>query len=121
MPKSKPDAAILLAAAVKYLEDELIPTLSGYHRFQTRVTVNVLAIAARELELGERHAADEQARLVSLTGHDGTLAALNDEVCTMIRSAPLSPDDAALRAHVRQSLAEALAINNPKWVRPASP
>jgi hypothetical protein len=116
MPKSKPDATTLLEAAIKYLEQELLPTLSGYHRFQTRVTINVLAIAARELALGERHAADEQTRLAALTGHDGGLAALNDEVCTMIRSGALSADDAALRAHVRQSLAEALAINKPKWV-----
>ena len=116
MPKSKPDATILLAAAIKYLEEELLPTLSGYHRFQTRVTINVLAIAAREFPLSERHAADEQARLSALTGHDGTLAALNDELCTMIRSGALSADDPALRTHVRQSLAEALAINNPKWV-----
>jgi hypothetical protein len=116
MPKSKPDATTLLAAAIKYLEDELLPTLSGYHRFQTRVTINVLAIAARELALGERSASDEQARLTALTGHDGTLATLNDELCEMIHSGALAPDDPSLRAHVRQSLAEALAINNPKWV-----
>jgi hypothetical protein len=80
------------------------------------VTVNVLAIAARELALSERQAGDEQTRLAALTGHDGALAALNDELCTMIRSGALSADDPALRAHVRQSLAEALAINNPKWL-----
>jgi hypothetical protein len=28
----------------------------------------------------------------------------------------ISIDDPALRAHVRQSLADALAINNPKWL-----
>ena len=46
MPQSTPKAAILLEAAVKYLESELMPTLDGYHRFQTRVTVNVLNTCA---------------------------------------------------------------------------
>ena len=51
MPQSTPKAAILLEAAVKYLETELMPTLDGYHRFQTRVTVNVLNTLRRELVL----------------------------------------------------------------------
>ena len=37
MPQSTPKAAILLEAAVKYLETELMPTLDGYHRFQELV------------------------------------------------------------------------------------
>ncbi len=115
MPKSKPDAKILIEAAAKYLEQELLPTLTGYHRFQTRVTVNVLAIVRRELALGDGHAAAERARLAALLGHDGTLETLNDELVERIRSGAIAQDDAALREHVRRSLAEALAINNPKW------
>jgi hypothetical protein len=115
MPKSKPDAEILIEAAAKYLEQELLPTLSGYHRFQTRVTINVLAIVRRELALADRHAATERARLAALIGHDGTLEALNDELVERIRCGAIAQDDAALRGHVRRSLAEALAINNPKW------
>ena len=58
MPQSMPDASTLLGAAVKYLEDELLPTLEGYHRFKTRVTVNVLNTIRRELELrGDQAAA----------------------------------------------------------------
>ena len=68
MPQSTPKAATLLEAAVKYLETELMPTLDGYHRFQTRVTVNVLNTVRRELELrgaqaeAERCAAGRDAR-----------------------------------------------------------
>jgi hypothetical protein len=120
MPKSKPDATILIEAAIKYLEHELLPTLAGYHRFQTRVTVNVLNIVARELGQGDSHARDEQARLAALVGHDGPLAALNDELCAMIRGGARSIDDDALRDHLRRSLAESLAINNPKWTGPRS-
>ena len=53
MPRSIPNPSTLLMVAAKYLEEELLPTLSGYHRFQTRVATNVLNIVRRELELRE--------------------------------------------------------------------
>jgi Domain of unknown function (DUF6285) len=116
MPQSMPAATILLDAAVKYLELELMPTLAGYHRFQTRVTANVLNIIRRELEMREAQESAERIRLAALVGHDGPLDTLNDELCELIRAGRIDVDDSALRAHVRQSLANALAINNPKWV-----
>jgi len=116
MPKSMPESRILLKAAIKYLEEELMPTLRGYHRFQTRVTVNVLSTVRRELELRDAQAESERARLVAIVGHDGDVEALSRELAERIRSGAIPLDDPALRAHVRQSLADALAINNPKWL-----
>jgi Domain of unknown function (DUF6285) len=116
MPQSTPKASILLEAAVKYLETELMPTLAGYHRFQTRVTVNVLNTVRRELDLRAAQAAAERSRLAALLGHDGDVESLSVELAEKIRAGGISIDDAALRAHVRQSLADALAINNPKWM-----
>jgi Domain of unknown function (DUF6285) len=115
MPRSTPDAPTLLKAAVKYLEEELMPSLAGYHRFRTRVTVNVLNIVRRELELRDAQAAAERVRLASILGHDGDVEELSVELAKRIRSGQLALDDPALRAHLRQSLADALAINNPKW------
>jgi len=116
MPQSTPKAAVLLEAAVKYLETELMPTLDGYYRFQTRVTVNVLNTVRRELELRVAQAEAEHARLVAILGHDGEVEALSIELAERIRGGVISIDEPALRAHVRQSLADALAINNPKWL-----
>jgi len=116
MPESIPKAAVLLEAAVKYLETELMPTLAGYHRFQTRVTVNVLNTLRRELELRGSQADAERSRLIAMLGHDGDVEALSIELAERIRAGAISIDDPALRAHVRQSLADALAINNPKWL-----
>jgi hypothetical protein len=116
MPQSIPKASVLLEAAVKYLETELMPTLEGYHRFQTRVTVNVLNTLRRELELRGAQAAAERSRLIAMLGHDGDVEALSIELAERIREGAISIDDPALRAHVRQSLADALAINNPKWL-----
>jgi len=100
---------------VNYLEQELMPTLSGYHRFQTRVTANVLNIIRRELEMGAVHEAAERRRLAALVGHDGMAEGLNNELCDLIRRDGIDMKDRRLQAHLRQSLADALAINNPKW------
>ncbi len=116
MPRSIPDPSTLLSATTKYLEQELMPTLSGYHRFQTRVTVNVLNMIRRELEMRSAFESSERDRLWQLVGHQGPANALNDELCDMIRSGQINLNDPALRAHLRQSLADALAINNPKWM-----
>jgi hypothetical protein len=115
MPQSFPDTSTLLSAVLKYLEDDLSPTLSGYHRFQTRVTINVLNIIRRELELRAGQSAAERARLVAMLGHEGDVQALSDELCGLIRRGEIDLTDTNLRAHLRQSLADALAINNPKW------
>jgi Domain of unknown function (DUF6285) len=116
MPQSMPSAPVLLVAAVKYLEEELLPTLTGYHRFKTRVAANVLNIVRRELELREAQAAAERGRLRALVGHDGEVEGLSAELSESIRQGAIDLDDPALRAHLRQSLADALAINNPKWL-----
>jgi hypothetical protein len=116
MPKSAPDAKILLQAAVKYLEEELMPTLSGYYRFQTRVTVNVLTTVRRELELHDSQANAERARLAALLGHDGEVESLSRELADKIQAGAVAIDNPQLRGHIRESLREALTINNPKWL-----
>lgn len=116
MPGSAPEASLLLDAAIEYLERELLPTLSGYHRFQTRVTVNVLAQVRRELALAPEQEAAECQRLRALLGHDGTRDALSRELSARIRSGAVALDDPALLHHLRESLVEALRINNPRWL-----
>jgi len=93
-----------------------MPTLAGYHRFQTRVTVNVLNAVRRELELRGAQAEAERSRLAAILGHEGDVETLSIELAERIRAGAIAIDDPALRAHVRQSLADALAINNPKWL-----
>jgi predicted transcriptional regulator len=111
-----PSASVLLTAAVKYLEEDLLPGLTGYHRFKTRVTANVLNIVRRELELRDTQSVAERARLRALVGHDGETDALSRELSELIREGAIDLNDTDLRAHLRQSLADALAINNPKWL-----
>ena len=116
MPAIKPDAPALLDAAIDYLERELLPTLGGYHRFQCRVTVNVLAQVRRELGLAPAQAEAERARLIALLGHPGERDELSRELAARIRAGEFALDDPALLDHLRRSLVEALRINNPKWI-----
>jgi hypothetical protein len=115
MPQSMPGVPALLTVAVKYLEEELLPTLTGYHRFRTRVTINALNTVRRELDMREAHSAAERVRLRALLGHDGDTETLSAELSGRIREGAIDLNDANLRAHLRQSLTDALAINNPKW------
>ena len=123
MPAIQPDAPALLDAAIDYLERELLPGLAGYHRFQCRVTVNVLAQVRRELALAPGQADAERARLVALLGADpdGDRDALSRELAARIRAGQIALDDPALLDHLRQSLVEALRINNPKWIGEPEP
>jgi len=116
MPASKPEPTVLLDAAIDYFERELLPTLTGYHRFQCRVTVNVLAQIRRELVLAPAQADAERARLASLLGHPGERDELDRELAARIRAGEFAIDDPALLDHLRLSLVEALRINNPKWI-----
>jgi hypothetical protein len=116
MPASKPEPAVLLDAAIDYLERELLPTLAGYHRFQSRVTINVLAQIRRELALAAPQADAERDRLVALLHHPGERDELSRELASRIRAGDIALDDPALLEHLRLSLVEALRINNPKWI-----
>jgi hypothetical protein len=124
MPNSAPPAETLLQAAARYLEDELMPTLEGYHRYQTRVTVNVLRMVERELRLGASQDEAGRARLAALLdGHRDVAdtAALNLELAAAIRDGRLPIDSPGLVKHLRASLGESLAINNPKWIETEEP
>jgi hypothetical protein len=116
MPQSFPDAKTLLVAATKYMENELMPTLDGYHRFKVRVTINVLNTIRRELEMCEGQAEAEHARLVAILGHEGDVETMSRELAERIRAGDFSLDDERLRTHIKQSLSDALSIANPKWL-----
>ena len=45
-----------------------------------------------------------------------TLSRLSRELSERIRKGDFSLEDQRLRSHIKQSLADALAISNPKWL-----
>lgn len=102
----------LLAEARRVLREVLMPQLPGGARFEAAMVANVMAIAARSLELGEAPAAADAARLAAFLGaHDGDVLG---EFCRRIRAGRYD-DDAGLIALLEARTADRLAISNPGY------
>ena len=110
--------AELLAAVADFLREEARPALDKSNPglgFQMRVAANSLAILEREARLGPAADARERERLVNLLGRDGSLDDLNRELARQLRAGQRDERDAALMAHLEATIADKIAIANPKW------
>lgn len=118
MAQDRPTAAELLSAVADMLRDEAIPALDRTDPrlgFQMRVAANSLAILEREARLGPDADRREHERLRQLLGRDGSLDALNRELARQLRAGERDESDAALMAHLEATVADKIAIANPKW------
>jgi Domain of unknown function (DUF6285) len=120
MPASRPPATELIDVVRDFLERQILPELRPDHRFHCRVAINVLAMVRRELELGPAADLSERAGLAGLIGRDGPLEELRRILAEQIRDGRIGASHPDLIAHVRRTLRDALAINNPKWLGPES-
>ena len=120
MPNSRPRATDLLAIVQEYLETQVSPLLPAVQQFQLKIVSRVLMTVRREMQHGPAFDAAEAARLATLLRRDGTLEELNAELARAIRAGEFATDDAALLAHLRASVEDALRINNPKWLPKAA-
>lgn len=120
MPNSRPAATDLLAVVQGYLEGEISPQVSPVHQFQLKIVSRVLATVRRELDLAPSANAAEIERLQELLCCEGTFEELNAALARAIRAGDFDVDDAALLAHLRASIEDALRINNPKWLAKAA-
>src|SRR3989304_2019954 len=100
MAVDRPQAPELLKAVARYLREQLMPTLDGFHAFQTRVAANMLDMAAREMAIFPLEREAERQSLESLTGESGDLDTLNRALCRRIRAGELTLDDKALMEHL---------------------
>jgi Domain of unknown function (DUF6285) len=110
-----PPATELLAAVTRFLRDELLPTLSGARAFNLRVSINAVEVVRRELEAQAAADEREHRRLAELLGHNADLAALRQELCEKIARGELTLDNPALRAHLRATTIDRLAIDQPTY------
>ncbi len=111
MAQDRPTAAELLTAIADFLREEATPALDKAEPrlgFQMRVAVNSLAILEREVRLGPAADAREHERLA-------TLDELNRELARQLRSGERDESDVALMAHLEATIADKIAIANPKW------
>ncbi len=118
MAQDRPTASEFLAAITDFLREEATPVLDRIDPrlgFQMRVAANSLAILEREWRLGPAADAREQERLAKLLGRRGTLDELNRELARQLRTGERDERDAALMAHLEATVADKIAIANPKW------
>src|SRR4051812_15483856 len=108
MPNSRPAATDLLAIVQDYLAAEISPQVSAVHQFQLKIVSRVLATVKRELELAPEADARETERLKAQLRRDGSFDELNAALAAAIRAGDFAVDDAALLAHLRASIEDAL-------------
>ena len=110
-PHDVPSASELLDAVREFLEAELLPAAEGRLRFHLRVAANVLRMVDREMGLGAGHAAAHAARLAPLGVRSEA------ELAAAIRSGALDDRADEVRAVVRATVADKLAVANPGYLR----
>jgi hypothetical protein len=111
----QPSALELVTAVREFIEKHAMPELQGRTAFHARVAANALAIVARELEQAAPANEDERRRLQILLKRDGTLDALNRELCRQIRSGQVAWNDPALAAHLTAATLAKVAIDQPNY------
>lgn len=120
MPDSRPPDRDMLQALKLFLERDILPDLQGAKRFHCRVAVNVVAMLIRARQLDPAQTSAEKSRLRKLLPKDTVAADLNDlnrELAERIRSGAQDPFAPGLLDHIRQSLHDALSVNNPRWMQ----
>jgi hypothetical protein len=91
---------------------------AGRTNFMARVASNSLDIVLRELELGSQAKEQELERLRSLLGeHDGSLGLgdLRWQLTRKLRSGEQSLQDQQLQNHLRQTVTNQIAIDQPRY------
>ena len=131
--QDRPTMNELLEAVTHFLDDEVVPNLTGSRQFYSRVAVNVLRTVMRELDVEEAQLIAEWERLNGLLPREPqpptrvelkqAIRRRTEELCQRIRhgDADTGPYRAQVLAHVRESVREKLLVSNPGWIqRPAS-
>ena len=105
----------LLVSVRDFLRNDVMDETTGRANFLSRVAANSLDIVLRELTLGPVHQALELGRLQALFQSDKGLGALKRRLVTALRDQQISLDNEALQNHLRQTVVNQIAIDQPKY------
>lgn len=109
-PHDRPTVDELVEAVREWLERDVITTTDGRLRFHARVAANMLSMVERELAVGDEQAARHAERLTALGMSDDA------ELAAAIADRRLEDRAAELRALLRESVVDKLAVANPKYL-----
>ncbi len=110
-----PRADELLVSVRDFLRGDVMQATEGRNNFLARVASNSLDIVLRELATGPEHQRLERERLVSLLGEDTDLTSLKWKLTNGLRDGSISLEDEALKTHLRQTVVNQIAIDQPKY------
>lgn len=102
-----PGAAALIAAVSGWIDTTIAADAKGHARFEVKVAVNALGMAARDAAMGPRFAAQQQQRLADIGQKGETLAA-------SLRRDP-GAVTAIVHDHLRQLAVENCLIDQPRY------
>lgn len=105
----------LLVSVRDFLRNDVMDETTGRANFLSRVAANSLDIVLRELTLGPIHQALELDRLQALFQSDEGLDVLKRRLVTELRDKQISLDNEVLQNHLRQTVVNQIAIDQPKY------
>jgi len=110
-----PSVEELLTSVSDFLRNDLRPSIEGRNGFLSLVASNSLEIAKRELTLGPAHLAAEHARLEALLSTRADLDSLRWQLTNGLRSGEIDVDMPGLHSHLRATVVNQVAIDQPKY------
>ncbi len=119
-PESLPDPDMprleeLVGATRDFLHGQVRDETTGRIRFHALVAGNALDIVYRDLHCGDEHRRREQERLRGLLDADGSLLDLRWKLVHAIRDDRIALDDRRLHEHLRATVVNQIAIDQPKY------
>ena len=105
----------LVSVVGDHLRGDVMESTEGRTRFLSRVASNALDIVQRELAVGEVHRRLERERLAALLGEDAELEALRWRLVESLRSGELALDAPGLAEHLRATVVNQVAIDQPRY------
>ena len=110
-----PSTGELVTSVRDFLRNDVMAETSGRSNFMARVASNSLDIVLRELAIGPEHQRLELARLRNLFDAEASLEALRWQLVQGLRAGTIRLDNAEVQYHLRQTVVNQIAIDQPKY------
>ncbi len=110
-----PESVEIIDVVADFIRTKLLPELEGHSAFHAMVAANALDIVKRELKIAPQENQEEHDRLVSLLSSEGSLEALNRELCAKIASGEMTLETDGLKEHLWSTTLAKLSIDQPKY------
>ena len=114
--QDRPTAPNILNTISLFLRD-LMKRTEGSDKFHLRVSIHLLNIIEREIEISSRQDQDEQAELAKLLGTEGSLKELNALLAQKIRDGSIDYQDEKVFQLLLEILEDKLRIVNPEHLK----